>query len=574
MIIRLETNRAEFSPIDFHPGFNAIVADRAKDATAQDSRNARGKSTILMFINWVLASNKPAALKPLGEDGWSISLTLEMFGGVVKATRDLGSGTRLLIESDEPASAIIRSYLTEGTVSLEDWKELLGLALFRLEPPPEGSKGGPSVRTLLSYVVRLEAPKDPLKILSQQSATSSRVHVAFLMGLDWRPVQELADIKKGLAQITAITAATREGLFSTLRPENELLLERAAVKSEIEDWQGRVQRFRVLEDPNELVERANFLAGEIAALRDEAIVDARMHDMYEASLSEEVAQNALIDAETVATVMQAADVILADGFKKRMDEVEAFHTALLSNRRSFLTTEIDQISTRIAERSRRLAALSAARQSVHETLHAGGALDELLGLQAGLAEAEGRLSTVDEQIEQARDIVSKRAELKLKKEQRKAVATEMLSSSRGRLDVIADRFSSAMKRLNGRDAVLTAAVDDGGYKFALRVSGANSTGVTRAMLLCFDLTLLEEGVRTQHHPDFLIHDSTVFDGVDPRQRTGAMRFANEVVESTGGQYICTINSNDIPDDVLAEPWFRVVRTILDTEAHGAIGISF
>lgn len=574
MIIRLETNRKEFTPIDFHPGFNVIVADRAKDATDQDSRNARGKSTILMFINWVLASNKPAALKPLGEDGWSVSLTLEMFGGVVKATRDLGSGARLLIESDENAAAIFRPYMTEGTVSLEDWKELLGLALFRLEPPPEGSKGGPSVRTLLSYVVRLEAPKDPLKILSQQSASSSRVHVAFLMGLDWTPVQELAEIKKGLEQVTAITAATRDGLFSTLRPENELLLERAAVKSEIEEWQGRIQKFRVLEDPNELVERANFLAGEIAVLRDEAIVDARMHSMYESSLSEEMAQNSLIDAETVAMVMQAADIILADGFKKRMDEVEAFHAALLSNRRAFLNSEIEQISARITERSRQLAALSATRQSVHETLHAGGALDELLALQAGMAEAESRLSAVDEQITQSRDIISKRSELKLRKEQRKAVATEMLSGSRGRLDIIADRFSSSMKRLNGRDAVLATAVDDGGYKFTLRVSGANSTGVTRAILICFDLTLLEEGVRTEHHPDFLIHDSTVFDGVDPRQRMGAMQFANEVVDSTGGQYICTINSNDIPDEVLTEPWFRVVRTILDTEAYGAIGVSF
>lgn len=574
MIIRLETNRAEFSPIDFRPGFNAIVAERAPDATAQDSRNARGKSTILMLINWVLASNMPAPLKPLADDGWSVSLTLEMFGGIVKATRDLGSGNRLVIEADENAAPTIHPYLTEGTITLDDWKDLLGLALFRLDPAPVGQKGGPSVRTLLSYVVRLDAPKDPLKILSQQSAVSRRVHSAFLMGIDWTPVRELASIKKGLAQITAITTATREGLVSSLRPESELLLERAAVKSEIEDWQQRINQFLVLENSNLLIERANELTGQIAALRDEALVDARMRDMYEASLKEEVTESSTVDGDNIVELFELSGLILAEGFKRQIDEVVAFHAAIISNRRSFLTTEMRQLSQRAEDRSRRLDALTSERHVLSETLSSGGALDEMLGLQAVLSDAEARLATIDEQIAQARGFVSKRAELKLMKEQQKSVADEILSQSRGKLDDVADRFSSAMKRLNGRDAVLTSVVDDGGYKFDLRVSGASSTGVTRAMLLCFDLTLLEEGVRTQHHPDFLIHDSTVFDGVDPRQRSGAMRFAHEVVTSTGGQYICTINSNDIPEEVLTEPWFQSIRTILDTEDHGAIGVSF
>lgn len=95
-------------------------------------------------------------------------------------------------------------------------------------------------------------------------------------------------------------------------------------------------------------------------------------------------------------------------------------------------------------------------------------------------------------------------------------------------------------------------------------------------LFCFDLTMLEEGILTKHHPDFLVHDSTVFDGVDPRQRAGAMRFAQEMVKTIGGQYICTINSNDVPGDVLNEEWFKsgVIRTVLDTEVGGLVGREF
>lgn len=55
-----------------------------------------------------------------------------------------------------------------------------------------------------------------------------------------------------------------------------------------------------------------------------------------------------------------------------------------------------------------------------------------------------------------------------------------------------------------------------------------------------------------------------------------MRFAQEMVESTGGQYICTINSNDVPEEVLKEDWFEsgVIRTVLDTETGGLVGREF
>ncbi|WP_395639421.1 hypothetical protein, partial [Pseudolysinimonas sp.] len=231
MLIRLFANKDEFDPIDFKPGFNAIVAERAAESTNQNTRNARGKSTLLMFLNWVLAGNRPKSLLPLADDGWEISLTLEMFGGVVTATRALNSGTRIALSYDQTAGEVVAPYVSEGTTSLEDWKELLGLALFRLEPDGEPRSGSLSVRTLLSYVIRTDTPKSPFKVITQQGAVSSRQHVSFLLGLDWEVVRHLAAIKKGLDQLKTITAASRDGLVSTLRPEDELVLERAALRN-------------------------------------------------------------------------------------------------------------------------------------------------------------------------------------------------------------------------------------------------------------------------------------------------------------------------------------------------------
>ncbi|MBY6365643.1 DUF2326 domain-containing protein [Rhodococcoides corynebacterioides] len=575
MLVRLSANRDEFKPVAFRPGFNAIVADRAEESTQQDSRNARGKSTLLMLINYVLAGQLHKTLKPLAEDGWEMTLELQMFGGTVAATRSLAKGGKsLIVRTDGQARAVFEPYLVEGRIALDDWKTLLGLALFRLEPDVQGSAGGISVRTLLSYVIRTEMPKDPLKIIAQQGATSSREHVAFLLGLDWKVVHELAAIKKGLSQISTISAATREGLVATFRPEKDLVLERAAVMHEIEEWQHRIDRFRILEDPNSLVKRVDELTDSIARLRDDAVVDQRMHALYLESLADTDGPKSTPLA--VEALFDAAGVILADGFRRQIDDVRDFHDSLLTNRRLFLRSEVTTIEQRIATRSAELDRLDQQRDNALRTLDAGGALDELNALRIELGEAEQRRAALDLQIEQARDLDARKQELKLEQSTIRSDAARELTISREKLDRISDRFTFKMRQLYGKDAALTVAVDDAGYLFSIRAAGSGSTGVDRMTMFCFDLTMLEEGILTGHHPDFLVHDSTVFDGVDPRQRAGAMRFAQQMVAQTNGQYICTINSNDVPQEVLGEDWFQagVVRTVLDTEVGGLIGRAF
>ena len=514
MFIRLSANREEFKPIDFRPGFNAIVAERAADSSDQDSRNARGKSTLLMFVNYALAGTMNRSLQPLADDGWEISLTLEMFGGRVTATRALASGSKLGIVAEGPAQAVLQPYLIEGQIKLADWKDVLGLALFRLEPDEQSSAGNLSVRTLLSYVIRTDTPKDPLKILAQQSATSSRQHVAFLLGLDWNVVRQLADINKGLDQLKAITAATREGLVGSLRTEENLVLERAAIKNEVDEWEGRVSGFRILEDPNELVVRVDAFTSKISELRDEAVIDRRMHELYVASLKDSADETQAVPS--VEELFSAAGAVFAEGFKRRMEEVKAFHAALLANRRTFLRMEIEQLDQRIVERTAELTLLDEQRDGALRTLDAGGALEELNSMRAELEEVRARMAAIDLQIEQARDIDARREELRLERSTRRAEATHALTNSRVKLDQVGDRFSQKMNRLYGKDAALTVSVDDSGFKFSLQVTSAGSTGVDRMTMFCFDLTMLEEGITTAHHPDFLVHDSSVFDGVDPR----------------------------------------------------------
>ena len=61
----------------------------------------------------------------------------------------------------------------------------------------------------------------------------------------------------------------------------------------------------------------------------------------------------------------------------------------------------------------------------------------------------------------------------------------------------------------------------------------------------FDLTMAVVAHRHGRGPNFLVHDSHLFDGVDDRQLRDALELAAEVTEREGMQYVVTLNSDDL-----------------------------
>ena len=92
-------------------------------------------------------------------------------------------------------------------------------------------------------------------------------------------IRELATVNKGLDQLKVITAASREGLVATLRPEEDLALERAALKNEADEWRQRISGFRILEDPNSLVARADELTAVISGGVSRLEAHSRRHEV-------------------------------------------------------------------------------------------------------------------------------------------------------------------------------------------------------------------------------------------------------------------------------------------------------
>ncbi|MEU4494646.1 DUF2326 domain-containing protein [Streptomyces sp. NPDC023998] len=577
MLRKISANFSSFQPVIFQSGFNVILADMGPGASDKHSRNARGKTTLIQAINYCLGGSLAKPLAPLGAEGWSFTLELDLFGSVVSAARNLKGGSRLKLTFPSDLTGALEPFMDENsTVSVEDWKFLLGLGLFSLDRPSESGERGISPRTLLSYIIRTEAVKDPLKIIPQQPAWSSRQHVAYLLNLNWELVRDLSRLEEESDTYKAIARATKKNLLPrALRPEPELMLELAEAQRELQDLESRVSGFRVVDDPTDLVNRADRVTEELKELRNEALVDRRMIELYSESIEnpEEDEQPSGSDLADLYSEMQRA--FTPDALQS-FDTVQAFHHKLMSNRRRFLSAELERLRSQQSERDEKIKRLVTSRNSILAVLDAGGALDELAAIQNERVEASARVTEIETALSNVRELAQAQEDVRLQKAQLRKETARDLSANRRKLDSVASRFDQMMQELYSVGGVLTAEVDDLGYKFTLKVSTSASGGVTRMQLLCFDLTLMAEGFAEKHHPGFLIHDSVVFDGVDPRQISAALALVKRTVAASGGQYICTMNSNDVPDAIRKEDWFAqgTRRVVLDTEKGGILGTTF
>jgi uncharacterized protein YydD (DUF2326 family) len=83
-----------------------------------------------------------------------------------------------------------------------------------------------------------------------------------------------------------------------------------------------------------------------------------------------------------------------------------------------------------------------------------------------------------------------------------------------------------------------------GPTFTLSIDGGgNQGGIDQMKVFCFDMMLFERVSDRLGGPHFLVHDSHLFDGVDPRQTRSALVLGREVANRVKGQYIVTMNSD-------------------------------
>ena len=435
----------------------------------------------------------------------------------------------------------------DGTPGFDSkrWRGLLGWALFGLgELATEGGYK-PSPRSLLSYFARNQtsAYNTPFKYFDNQKTWDIQVHNAFLLGLDWQRAavwQQLKDQKNALDALKqAIKTGAVDGELASL---GELEAERLRLAKQLERDREALSMFQVLPQYREIEAQANFLTTEVHALINANITDNRRLERYRDSLVSEDAPR----SDRLEALYTEAGVVLPGAVKKTLSDARAFNEKIVANRRDFIAGEISALEAGVEQRTARIAALTDRRAGLLTVLAGQGALEELTELQEMHAATRLRVDEITNRIAQLRQMTSKADTIKVETVELKRATALDYEERRALWSQALSFFSDFSEQLYKSPGRLVIDIDDTGYRFDVEIAGSPSEGISKMKIFCYDLMLIAFARQRGLGIDFLIHDSTIFDGVDPRQRAHALELAAAMAQNYGFQYICTLNTDMVP----------------------------
>lgn len=577
MIKSVRANKAGFREVEFSKGLNLVLADRSVDAGDRDTTNALGKSTLIEVIDFCLGSNAPAnkGLRSGQLEDWSFTLELELNSGhAVSVTRAVACSSFVIVEGDTTTFPVKPEINRDGApvLDVKQWRSVLSQSLFGLATVDSDGGVAPTTRALLSYFVRNSAGAyiSPFKYFENQNAGSIQVQNAFLLGLDWEKAakwQKLKDQKSALRALRqAIKTGAVDGELSSL---GELEAERVRLERQLAKEREALSSFQVLPQYRELEAEANRLTSDIHVLLNANIVDKRKLSRYTEVAT---AEDSPADS-TLEQLYKEAGVALPGAVKKTLEEAREFNRTIVANRKYFIRKEMEGLNASIANRAASLEELTNKRATLLRALESHGALEELTALQALHIETKAKLESVVIRITQLRQMTSRTDEVRVREvelkqatetdhEERRAVWSSALA--------LFAQFSEALYKSPGR---LVINIGDSGYQFDVEISGSPSEGISKMKIFCYDLVLITLARQRGLGIDFLIHDSTIFDGVDPRQRAHALELAASMAKQHGFQYICTLNSDMLPMSDFSpgfDPEAYVRLRLTDTEPSGSL----
>ena len=575
MIHSISADRPKFRDVQFKDGLSVVLASRTDLSADLGSRNGLGKSTLLDIIHFCLGSKKNGTLGKPQLDDWTFTMKFDIAQKPYTVSRNTAKTNTVQISGDFSGWPVIPD--GNGTLRVSEWNDVLGFLLFGLEINHQ-EKYRPTFRSLVSYTARRNGQtggyQDPFGHYSKQMNWDRIVNSAYLLGMDWESVvrlQLVRDRKKNLAQIRReIKAGLVAGFADDM---GRLEARKAILEDQINAEKTELEKFQVHERYNALQAKANEITRALHEMVNENTTDIKYLELYEAAGQDEVDA----DPSKISAIYRDAGLVFPGRVVRQVDRVLKFHRQVVRNRKEFVESEIRRLEENIRERKARIKKADDERSSILQILESHGALEEFILLRDRHVENVAMLEQIKNQLENTRKFEDGESNIRIETERICQEIRLDYADRRAPRDVIRT-FHEYSMRLYESPGTLSIKPYDSGYKMNTEIERSGSHGIENMKVFCYDLSLARLWSRRPRRPGFLIHDSTIYDGVDERQVAHALQLAESESTSHRFQYICMFNSDAVPERDL-DPGFdfgnHVVMTLTDdSDEGGLLGMRF
>jgi uncharacterized protein YydD (DUF2326 family) len=442
MIHRIFSSLSSFKELEFKPGLNVLIAQKESGASAKQTRNRAGKTSLIEIIHFLTGSDagKESEFRKNELANETFGMEFNLGGERTVAERSGKEKSKIHVEGG--------SFLKgKSRLSNSEWVEVLGEKVFGLNTSSEREGRVPTFRSLFAYFVRRQlsgAFTTPEKQATMQQAGDYQVALLFMLGLDWKIASDWQKVRDREKTIAELKKAVGAGAFgSIIGKAADLRTQLTVAEARLNNLKVQVSSFRVLPQYEELEAEANQITQQLKNISNADTIDtAAILDLESAMQGE--APPSLIELESIYA---EAGVVLPGLVVKRYDEVRSFHESVIRNRRDYLRGELDATKQRIAAREQEKRRSDHRRAEVMGVLQSHGALEQFAKLQGEAGRIEAEVETLRQRFESAEQLEGTKNELEIERNRLTIRLRRDFAEQRARLDEAILAFEETSKRL-------------------------------------------------------------------------------------------------------------------------------
>lgn len=590
MILSIDSSLPTFKPVRFHAGLNVVLSDKSSDHDDAKTRNSAGKSSLVDIVHFLLGgkADPDNLMRSKSLNAHIFRGTFRIAGRDVEVARSGAKHGRVVIDqgsADHFGLPTKPDRETGGrSISNEEWKTFLAHRFFDLPSVVKGSpfeeSHTPSFRALFGYFARRHGSGGYVHVerqAEQQQRWDWQVNLSYLLGLDWRIPRALQMVKRREGQLEELKKAFEDGaLGEVIGTVGELRAAVVETEARAAKLGEELARFEVHEAYREMMDRATRAKVEMQEIARRAVP---LRETV-AHLKGAIESERIPERSDVGRLYAAVGVELPEIAVRRFEDVARFHKTVVENRRLHLAEEIDATEREIAEGEARSAVLGAERGDILRLLDGRGALEDFVVLQKRLADAEAEAASLRERFKTAEALASQTTELTIERVSIERRLQDDHQLRRERLDEAIRLVGGAISTLyEDRKGKFEIEATGNGPEFRIGIQGDRGGGISSMEIFCLDYALFSIWSKRGKGPGFLIHDSHLFDGVDPRQVSRALGLGTGVANRCGAQYIVALNSDiydalKLPEGVDRDGAVITPRLSDADETSGLFGFRF
>ena len=574
---------ATFKTLTFRPGLNLVVAEKSEGATLRQTRNGAGKSSLVEIVHFLLGGNCdkncifrcPALVAHafgMKVDVGNLTVTVERHGATRTPVAVVSGATE-----EWPEGAKIDAGTGLLTIGNNAWRQALGEMVFQL--PHHTSTYAPTFRSMFGFFARRRDDggfQEPETFSTDADSGDLRTALSYLLGLDWEIPRSIRESREKERSLKALRKEFNRGVYGrVMEPASELKSKVAVAERRLAKLDADIRGFKVLPEYHELEAEASSIAVALSDMANQNTIDRETIEALERTLGAETPP----ELPNLDRVYKEAGVVVLPEALKQIEAAREFHLSVIANRRQHLEGDIAQLRARLNRRREEMARIDDRRQQIMQILQAHGALDQFSKIEAEATRLRTELGDYRQRLEVANRVEAAKTDLRIERAQ---LHKRLLLDQKERdadIKRAIVQFEELSESLSEKEGTLTIDADESGPVFRVEVPSSRSGGVKSMQIFCFDLMLQLIAGSRGASPGFLIHDSHLFEGMDPRQRGKALRLGSELANRHKFQYIVTINSDSLDDpDVRSQfdpaPFVVAPRLTDATDDGGLFGFRF